>query len=201
MFPFLRGYAVFAKYYLPEETIQAPGNDHYIKWVKEGHITETPGARTDFLYIENDLKLIHQTNPIIELAYDPREATYLINNVSEWLGTQFIDGQEVSRCIEINQGPALMSEPMKETEALVYSQQLWFDGDPVMTWMMGNVVKKQGRNSGPVKYYYPTKEKNEFKIDVVVALIMAVSRAKLAEGTDSLYDGKSKEELMKQLGF
>jgi len=193
------GYVCFAKYYLPEETINLAGNEHYIKWVKEGWITQTPGARTDFLYIEDDLKSIHAHSPIEELAFDPREATYLINNVSDWLGTQFIDGHEISRCIEMNQGPALMSEPMKEVEALIYSNRLWHNGDPVLTWMMGNVVKKQGRNSGPVKYYYPTKEKNEFKIDGVVSLIMAVSRAMKKGDNKSVYDNKSKEDIKKML--
>lgn len=194
-------FAVFCKYYLPEETVKLAGNDHYVKWVKEGYITETPGARTDFLYIEDDLKAINQTNPIIELAYDPREATYLINNVSTWLGSQFVDGKEVSRCIEITQGAALMSEPMKELEAMVYAQSIWHNGDPVLTWMMGNVVRKQGRNSGTVKYYYPTKEKNEFKIDAPVATIMAVSRVMGKKIEDSPFDNMSKEDIVKRLGL
>jgi len=194
-----KDFIVFGKYYLPEETIQLAGNDHYIKWVKEGYITETPGARTDFLYIENDLKIINKDHSIIELAFDPREASYLINNVSGWLGSHTVDGEEVSRCVEITQGPQLMSEPMKETEGRIYSQTLWHNGDPVMTWMMGNVVKKQGRNSGPVKYYYPTKEKNEFKIDGPVAMIMSVSRAMKHVETGSVYDNLSKEDMRKRL--
>jgi len=67
--------------------------------------------------------------------------------------------------------------------------------------MMGNVVKKQGRNSGPVKYYYPTKEKNEFKIDGPVSLIMAVSRAMKKEGEGSAYDGLKKEEIINRMAF
>jgi len=177
-----RGFVAFGKYYLPEDTVQLAGNEHYAKWVKEGWITETSGARTDFKYIEDDLKAIHADHPIMELGYDPREATYLINNVAEWLG--------VERCVEINQGPALMSEPMKELEARVADQKLWHNGDPVMTWMMGNVVKKQGRQSGPVKYYYPTKEKAEFKIDGPVSMIMAISRAMLKVDTTSVYESR-----------
>ena len=78
---------------------------------------------------------------------------------------------------------------MKELEAMIYSQRIWFDGDPVLTWMMGNVIKKQGRVSGPVKFYYPTKAADKDKIDGPVALIMAVGRAMLNKGeqiTDSV---------------
>ena len=169
-----KGFAVFGQYYLPEDTIRESKNDQYRKWVKGGHVIETPGAMTDFKYIEDDLKLINANHPIIQLAYDPREATYLINNVMEWVKPE--------TCVEINQGPALMSEPMKELEARVYSQRIWHNGDPVLAWMMSNVVLKQARAKGPVKYYYPTKESNENKIDGVVALIMAVGRVMLKGG-------------------
>lgn len=187
------GYAVFAKHYLPEETIQQAGNEHYDKWVKQGYITQTPGARTDFKYIEDDLKAINADHPISELAYDPKESTYLINNVMDWLGPE--------HCIEITQGPALMSEPMKETEGLIYANQLWHNGDPVLTWMMGNVVQRQGRNTGPVKYYYPTKERNENKIDGAVCIIMGIGRAILHQEGVSVYEGLSKEEILKSMAF
>lgn len=193
LFEFDRGYAVFGKYYLPEETIHLAGNEHYVKWVKEGWITETPGARTDFAYIEDDLKQIHAETPIIELAFDPRESGYLVANLMEWMPPE--------SCVEINQGPALMSQPMKELEALIYSNKIWFNGDPVLTWMMSNIVKKQGRNSGPVKYYYPTKEKAENKIDGGIALIMAVGRAMLNQGQVSAYEGLTVEEINARMAF
>jgi len=195
-----KGFVIFSKYYLPEETVNLPGNEHYVKWVKEGYITATPGARTDFLYIENDLKDINANHPIIELAYDPRESTYLINNVMEWIGSQWIDGKEISRCVEINQGPSMMSEPMKELEAKIYSQTIWQDGNPVTTWMMGNVVKKQGRTTGPVKYYYPTRQSDKDKIDGPVTIIMAVARAMLGGGQiGSAYDGLTYEEMKEKM--
>lgn len=178
-------YAAFGRYYLPGETVRLAGNDHYVKWVKQGHIVETPGAMTDYYYIENDLKRLNKDHPIIELAFDPSGATYLINNLMDLLGPE--------RCIEINQGPSLMSEPMKELEGLVYAKALLHNGDPVLTWMMGNVVKKPGRSGGPVKTYYPTKQKEEFKIDGPVALIMAMSRAMLRKDTRSAYESPDAE--------
>jgi phage terminase large subunit-like protein len=95
---------------------------------------------TDFYYIEEDLKEINKNNPIEELAFDPRESGYLIQNIMQWLGAD--------KCIEVTQGPANISEPMKEVEGLIYDNKLWFDGDPVLTWMMSNVIQKRGRNTG-----------------------------------------------------
>lgn len=179
---------VFGKYYLPEETILRSRITHYKKWVKEGYIIQTPGAMTDYRYIEDDIKKINEINPILELAYDPHEATYLVNNLIEWLGQD--------KCIQINQGPALMSEPMKQLEGLVYDVKIHHNGDPVLSWMISNVVKKEGRNSGPVKFYYPTKSHEDNKIDGPVALIMNISRAMLNKGPMiSAYENEEAEIL------
>lgn len=192
-------FIIFPKFYLPEETMNLAGNEHYVKWAKDGYITVTPGARTDFLYIEDDLKAVHANNPIIELAFDPREATYLINNISQWLGSQWVDGKEQSRCVEINQGPALMSEPMKELEARIYDNTIKCAYNPAADWMMGNVVRKQGRATGPVKYYYPAKEREAFKIDFCVAAIMCVARAVNGTKKHGIYDNLTREQLIERM--
>jgi phage terminase large subunit-like protein len=91
---------------------------------------------------------------------------------------------------------------MKELEALIYSQKIRSNGDPVLNWMMGNVVKKKGRNAGPIKTYYPTKERNENKIDGPVALIMAVRQAMLKGVPQrSSYEGLSVEEIVNRLSL
>jgi len=170
---------VFAKHYLPSETIWLPQNKHYQQWVAEGWLTETEGARTDFRVVEQDIKDINTINPIKELAFDPREASYLISNIMEWASFP---------CIEIIQGPAQMSEPMKELEAVIHANAMRYNGDPILTWMISNVVKKQGHGGGSVKYYYPTKESDSQKIDGVIALIMALNRAMIGDDDSSIYE-------------
>lgn len=165
---------VFGRYYLPEETILRSRIVHYRQWVKEGRIIVTPGAMTDYKYIEDDINNINKINPILEIAFDPHEATYLVNNIMTWLGED--------RCIQINQGPALISEPMKQLEGLIYDKKINHNGDPVLAWMISNVVKKEGRSGGPVKFYYPTKTHEDNKIDGAMALIMGVGRAMLRQG-------------------
>jgi phage terminase large subunit-like protein len=175
------GFVLFCKHYLPERTILLPHNAHYRKWLNEGWLIQTGGARTDFKRIEDDIRELSKKYAVQELAFDPKEASYLIQNIQEWASFE---------CVEMGQGPALISEPMKEMEAAIYAgedpeatEQLKHNGDPILTWMMGNVVKKEGRgSSGPVKYYYPTKERDANKIDGIVAGIMALARAKLHEG-------------------
>lgn len=162
-------FAFLCRHYLPSETIELAANAHYRKWRDAGWIAESDGARTDFLRIEADIKDATTQFSVQELAYDPREANYLIKNIESWSSFP---------CVEINQGPQLMSEPMKEMEGQIYAGTFLHANDPVLNWMMGNVVKKQSR--GPIKSYYPTKERDANKIDGVVAGIMGLSRAMLA---------------------
>ena len=168
----------FGRYYLPYDTVWRDGNDHYQTWADDGMITVTDGSRTDYAAIEDDIRgLTEQGIKVHEIAFDPHEASYLVQNLMEEYGED--------KMIEISQGPAHISEPMKELEAVYMSQKIEFDGDPVLTWMMSNVICKPAR-----KYFYPTKDSPEKKIDAAVALIMAMSRAIVhdeSEG-DSVYD-------------
>lgn len=172
---FKRGnqYIVFAKHFLPEETVYLEHNQHFRKWAEAGHLVATPGARTDQHLVEEQLKKWADMFNIREVAYDAREISMLMDDVRLWAGFP---------CIEMNQGPTLMSEPMKELEAIINTGDLRHPACPMLTWMAANVVRKQARGGGPTKLYYPTKERNDDKIDGIVAMIMALSRAKIAQG-------------------
>jgi phage terminase large subunit-like protein len=69
------------------------------------------------------------------------------------------------------------SAPMKEIEALVRSGRLHHDGDPVLAWMMSNVVAHLDKKDN----VFPNRQTVKNKIDGAVALIMAMGRAMHAE--------------------
>jgi phage terminase large subunit-like protein len=166
------GYVLFAWHFLCEATVKLSHNTHYRAWEAAGKLIVTPGARTDFREIEGRIKSLAASHAVQDLSFDPREASYFISSIQEWAGFP---------CTEITQGPQMMSEPMKEMEALVRDGRFGWDGDPIVHWAMGNVVKKEARTGGPVKYYYPTKEQDHLKIDPVVAAIMALRGAMMGE--------------------
>ena len=183
----------FGRYYLPEETVNKKENQHYQTWVNEGLLIATDGARTDFQKIENDFKEICKIINTKELAFDPKEASYLIQNIQTWANFE---------CVEFPQGPALMSEPMKELEAMVYDECFLHNGNKVFTWMMGNVIKKQSRSGGSVKHYFPTKQNDSLKIDGPVAAIMGLGRLMLNTDDGDSYNSRSKsgqEEILRVL--
>lgn len=76
------------------------------------------------------------------------------------------------------------SEPMKELEAVVIDGRFHHNGDPVLEWMVSNVVSHTDAKDN----IYPNKEHRHLKIDGVVALIMAMGRAITKEApTQSVY--------------
>lgn len=175
------GFALFANHYMPADTVALPQNAHYRKWVADGWLIATPGARVDFTIIEDDLRAWSKRFNIQALAFDPKELNDFINRVGLWASFDRV---------EVPQGPQLMSGPMKEMEALIATGKQYHENDPVLTWMASNVIKKEARGGGPVKYYYPTKSREQNKIDGIVAAILALSRALVATNAKSVYSDR-----------
>lgn len=156
-------YYVFGRYYIPEEAAEDGRNQHYAGWARQGLVTLTPGAVTDYSYIERDLRQLAEDHDIQGIPFDPWQATYLATRMQE----------EGLPMVEYRQTVQNMSEPMKELEAKVLDGSLLHDGSPVLTWMISNVVAHLDAKDN----IYPRKEYPENKIDGVVALIMALGRA------------------------
>jgi len=156
-------YVVFGKYYLPEDTVQAAGNSQYPGWMRTGRLTVTPGNVIDFGWIEADLLDLVSRFAVQAVAFDPFQATQLSTRM-------LAEGLPM---IEVRPTVLNFSEPMKTLEALVLQRKLVHDGDPVLTWMASNVVAHLDAKDN----IYPRKERAENKIDGIVALIMALSRA------------------------
>jgi phage terminase large subunit-like protein len=157
------GLVAFFRHYLPHAAVyDDTKNDRYIGWAENDNLTVTEGNIIDYEYIERDLIDLSRVLDIPEVCIDPHQATQFSTRMSA-------EGFEM---IQVNQTVLSLSEPMKEVEALVLSRRFFYDGDPVLTWMMGNVVAKLDAKDN----IYPRKEMLDAKIDGVVALIMAVRR-------------------------
>lgn len=158
-------YAVFGSYYLPEDSVVPgkPNYDIYSGWAKQGQIILTPGQITDYEFIERDLlEWSRRANPEA-VCYDPYQATELSTRMSN----------EGLPMIEVPMTVKNMSEPMKAFGAAILTGNIWHDGDPVHSWMVGNVCAKEDAKEN----VYPTKETPAAKIDGTVATMMGFSRA------------------------
>ncbi len=164
----------FCKHYLPEDRIEEGGNTRYKAWHSDGWITTTPGNVLDFEYIEDDLNELKSQFEIIEVPYDPFQATQFATRM-------FAAGFPM---VEVGATVKNFSEPMKELEALIINKNIEFEMDPVLMWMFGNVTAQLDKKDN----IFPNKERVENKIDGVVALIMALSRYIQTNETTSIYE-------------
>lgn len=156
-------YFVFGQYYLPRDTVERGENSQYQGWEHMELLTVTDGAVIDFDVIEQDLLADCSRFEVREVPYDPFQATQLSTRMA---------AQGVPM-VEMRPTVLNFSEPMKQLEALVLQGRLHHNGDPVLAWMMSNVVAHMDAKDN----IYPRKERPENKIDGVVALIMALGRA------------------------
>lgn len=163
-------WATFGFHYLPEKTIELGENEHYRGWLNSTppRIIATDGDITDYERIRDDIIDLTSRFQVEDVAYDPHQATMLVTEL----------GKEGVPCVEFRPTVLNFSEPMKQIAALIRARQIVHDGDPCMTWMMGNVVSKTDRKDND----YPNKERPEKKIDGPVALISAMGRAMAGDG-------------------
>ena len=158
-------WAVFGRFYLPEEQIEKTENTHYQGWERAGRLIMTPGAVTDFEYILDDVVDYVTRFDVREVCCDPWKNLPL-NAALQNRGVTV-------PLVEVRQSLQIFSPAMKEMEALVVSAKLRHDGDPLFTWMVSNVVCHRDSRDN----IYPRKEAPERKIDGVTALLMCIDRA------------------------
>lgn len=168
LFPVGKSFVVFADFYLPEAAVEKSTNSQYRGWVEEGWITQSGGAMTDLARIEEDIRDDLSRFDVKGIAYDPWNALQLATNL----------GNDGAPMVEYRNTVQNFSDPMKSLEALVQDKRVNHDGNPVLRWMMENVVAKLDAKDN----IFPRKERYENKIDGVVALIMALGIATSGEG-------------------
>ena len=171
-------YAVFARCYLNETAVAEARNPSYPGWAAAGHLVVTPGNETDFDEIESDVRQLCSRFNVVSAGYDPWQSAQM----SQRLRAEGVPIHEF-RATTQNLSPAII-----ELDAAMRSAQLRHDGNPVITWCIGNVVGKADRRGN----LNPTKQRPEQKIHAVVAVMMALGRAMVedekAKGLEGFLD-------------
>ncbi|MDB6061551.1 MAG: phage terminase-like protein large subunit [Verrucomicrobiaceae bacterium] len=160
-------YYLFAQHYLPERAVEQSRNSQYGGWRRDGWLTVTDGEVTDYDVIEDGIRDDCTRFDVVEVPFDPFQATQLSGHLLA----------ESVPMVEMRPTVLNFSEPMKQLEALVLSGKIRHNGDPVLTWMVSNVVCHRDAKDN----IYPRKEREENKIDGVVATVMAIGRAMLTK--------------------
>lgn len=162
-----RHYYGFLESYLPEAAVTDGRNASYQGWVTEGRIITTPGDVIDFSVVKQGILDDQDQLDLREVTFDPWQAQHLANELQA----------EAVVMVELRPTVQNFSEPMKTWEALVLAGRWHHDGNPVLRWMVSNVVCHRDAKDN----IYPRKERPENKIDGAVATIMAMNRALTAD--------------------
>lgn len=155
---------VYTRLYLNELAIQESGNAHLAGWSRQGYVQVTEGDITDFDIVADDLRSLCQQFDVQEIAFDPALSMYFAGKLIE----------EGLPLVEITQRAMFFTPALIQVENLVLEKKMRHDGNPVMGWMVSNLVVKVSKFN---ELMSPTKERPENKIDGPIAMLMALGRA------------------------
>ncbi len=171
------GYSIVPFFFIPEDNIEKRVRKDrvpYDIWARKGLLILTPGNVTDYNFIETKMRETKTQYNLRQIGFDPKEAVKLSVEMQE-------EGFEM---VQMGQQASNMSSPTKELEKLIISKQIRHDGNPILRWMLDNVMLY--RNS--MGYIRPDKEKSRDKIDGIVAMIMAIDMANRHPNPVSIYE-------------
>lgn len=164
-------YYAFGDYWLPETKVDPDEHPEAYGWWVSGLINRADGPVIDVELVRDSIKRDRDLFEILEIPYDPHMLTQFASEMLD----------EGYPMVEIKPTFGRFSEPMKFLEELVLSGRFHHNGDPVLRWMVTNVIcANRGGLIYPAKQ--PGKERTH-KIDGVIALIMAIGRLMTPGGT------------------
>jgi phage terminase large subunit-like protein len=165
-FPNIKGYQALKMFFwIPEDKVKEKEDRvDYGLWAKQGWMLKMPGGIIDVDQLCDELMAALPNYIIAGLAYDPYMAHHgVIQKLMK-------GGFPVQRLDLYAQSLKNMSAPTKEFEKMISSGSLEHFNNPVMRWMMRNVVILMDTNEN-IK---PDKKRSREKIDGPVAAITAI---------------------------
>ena len=148
----------------------------YWEWKEMGLIRVVGGNSIDQEDLAQDLLSILEKYNLQSLAYDRWGSDRVVQGLQK-------GGIPNSKLDEYKQTVLDMTKPVREIEAAVMEKRLNHEGNPVLSWMAGNVVLDI-RSDESMKF---NKQKSIDKIDGMVALAMAIG-SEMSSGPSAYED-------------
>lgn len=155
-------YYALGKYWVPQAVLEQKSGDQIRAWANEGRVQLSAGPVVDIELVKDSLRADTELHVVVEAPYDPNQLTQFATEMVE----------EGIQMVEIRPSVLNFSEPMKRIEELVLQKRFVHNGDPVLAWMVGNVVCHRDAKDN----IYPNKQGDDQKIDGAIALIMGMAR-------------------------
>lgn len=132
-------------------------------WARDGHLFITEGEAVNYQSIKRFFLEFAAKFRVNSVSFDRWNSTSLVNEIQS----------EGFECVGIGQGFGSMNPAVRGFEAKLLSKELCFYKNPVFSWAFTNVVLEHN----PAGDSKPSKKSSREKIDPVVAVLMALSKA------------------------
>ena len=150
----------------------------------------TPGNVTDYSHLRRTISGYYVKDGVVRHDSSCLMDLYQISRISfdRWNSSTLVtqltgDGVLMA---PIGMGYASQSAPLRELERLILEKKLIHEGDPVLRWMIRNVMIQRDP-AGNIKM---DKSKSTEKIDLMVSLVMALGSYLNDDSDDSAYDDR-----------
>jgi phage terminase large subunit-like protein len=154
-------YYIFDKAFIPQKTVEEVRSPLYDDAIANGFLIATPGEAINYPKLEETFLSLTSKIKILSAHYDP------------WASTSFAQNLEKKNVnmVEFRQNVANFSEATKTLDALIRQRKIVHNGSPLTRFCIGNVVCKEDA-AGNV---YPRKSHERLKIDITIAILMALA--------------------------
>ena len=163
--------------WIPEETLTERIQKEAInfgQWVEDGFVFTCPGETISYQQVLEQIEIDAEKFTIAEIAYDPFNATLLVNELEA----------RGFNCVKFPQSIKEFSPPTKYLEQCILDGKIIFQNSPVAFWCFTN-AEIMTSDYG-IK---PKKPKNEHqRIDLLVCAIMSVWRSLAHASEASVYE-------------
>jgi phage terminase large subunit-like protein len=153
---------VYLRAWLPAEgIIERERRDRvpYRLWAEQGFLELTPGNVIDYDFVKAGVLEDAGRFNLKDVEYDRWNSSQVVKQLAD----------EGVKMLEVGQGFASMSPPMKQSQRLMLQSRYAFGENPLLRWCVSNVAAAQDA-AGNVK---PDKARSAHRIDPVSALIMS----------------------------
>lgn len=172
-------HTIICRAYLPQDAFEARMKKGgilkgiYQRFVDEGVLIVTPGARCDYDFIQRDVLAACERFNVKEIGFDRFNSSQLVTNLLN----------EGVPMVQMGQGTGSISAPMKEMMRLTLGEEVRHN-NAALSFAMSNVVSSVNA-AGDIKY---DKSKVSEKIDPACAAIMALGRSMVFENDETISD-------------
>lgn len=170
-------HALLPFFWIPEDKIKNNRDRvDYQQWVDDGYLYKTPGGVIDHRFVSKTISDLQLLYTIETVAVDPSHTYHGV--VQDLADADF-------EIVSYNQRHWNYNDPIDEFEKMIKQKSLKHWGNPILRWMVGNVVINTN-SEGKRK---PDKAKSKNKIDGVAAALMAIGEwMRLRSEVGSVYE-------------